>query len=157
MVHVVWTDTGRASGGTEVGNEVRLTVVTVKGRLQPDSTTAFRPGPGRASDCDDSETDSVTASAWQGWHPIHRHRSSLRRPVDLDQARIHSPLTTVKQDLLLLGYSRPLASVPSGHRLVRVVSAGRSHLLMRRCGWVARTWRAAAARPRLVSLSRERE
>ena len=100
MVHVVWTDTGRASGGTEVGNEVRLTVVTVQGRLQPDSTTAFRPGPGRASDCDDSETDSVTASAWQGWHPIHRHRSSLRRPVDLGQARIQSPLTTVKQACL---------------------------------------------------------
>ena len=61
-------------------------------------------------------------------------------------------MTTVKQDLLLLGYSQQLASVRSGHRLVRVVSAGRSHRLMKRCGWVVRTRRAAAARPRLVTL-----
>ena len=88
------------------------------------------------------QTLGVSASAWQGWRP-HRHRSSLRRPVDLGQAWIHSPLTTVKQELLLFGYSRQLASVRSGHWLVHVVSAGRSQLLMRCRGWVARTRRAA--------------
>ena len=69
------------------------------------------PGPGSG------QVGTVTASAWPGRRPIHRHQSSLRRPVDLGEARIHSPWTTAKQDLLLLGYIRQLASVRSGHAL----------------------------------------
>ena len=95
----------------------------------------------------------VSTTCCHRFSPAGASESSPPVRVQLPAISVKREFTALcKLDLLLLGYSRQVASVRSWHRLVCVVAnTGSLHRLMMRCGWVALT-RAASTRPRIASL-----